>query len=427
MFTSYEEARNWLHSRLKFGVKPGLERMHFMMEKLGHPERTARYIHIAGTNGKGSTIIFLKEILLEAGYKVGTFTSPYIETFNERISINGCPITDDEFLQLANIIKPVVEEVEKTELGAPTEFEIITAMAFYYFGKINIPDIVLLETGLGGMYDSTNIISPLISIITNIGHDHMGILGETFEQITTQKAGIIKNGVPIISAVEQEAAQEIIEQIAESKKAKHYLLGRDFYKEKDKQITVQTPLKKYSGLSITMKGPHQEKNASLAVMALDYLKVFYSFIIDEENIVSGLKKAHWPGRFEELSQNPSIIIDGAHNVEGIKALKETVQTYYPNQKIYILFSALSDKNVQEMVEELSTIASDITFTSFSFERALSAKELYDLIQFKNKHHEEDWKKAFHRIKDQLGEEDVLLITGSLYFISEVRNYILNSK
>jgi len=424
MFTSYDEARSWLHSRLKFGVKPGLERMLYMMEKLGHPERIPKYIHVAGTNGKGSTIIFLKEVLQDAEYKVGTFTSPYIETFNERISMDGTPISDEEFIHLANAIKPVVEEVEKTELGAPTEFEIITAMAFYYFGKINIPDIVLLETGLGGLFDSTNIISPLISIITNIGHDHMGILGETIEEITAQKAGIIKSGVPVISAVEQESAQQVIEDVAKSKKAKHYLLGRDFYKQKDNQLIVKTPFKRYNDLFISMKGPHQEKNATLAVMALDYLKVYYSFMIEEENIISGLKKAHWPGRFEELSQKPSIIIDGAHNIEGIKALRETIEVHYPNKKTFILFSALRDKSVQEMIDELSTFAFEMTFTTFDFNRALSAKEMYNIAQIKNKHYKEDWKEAFHQIKEQLGEEDVFLITGSLYFISEVRKYIL---
>lgn len=424
MFTSYEEARKWLHSRLSFGVKPGLERMKIMMEKLGHPERTVRYIHVAGTNGKGSTIAFLKEILQEAGFKVGTFTSPYIETFNERISMNGNPITDEEFIQLANKLKPIVEEVEKTDFGAPTEFEVITAMAFYYFGRINIPDIVLLETGLGGMYDSTNIISPLLSIITNIGHDHEEILGTTLKEIAAQKAGIIKNGVPVVSAVEQPEALQVIEEVSKQKKAKHYLLSREFSMKNDGCLSIQTPFKTYNELSISMKGPHQEKNAALAIMAADYLKVYYSFIIEEDDIQSGVKKAFWKGRFEELSTSPTIIIDGAHNPEGVKVLKETVQAYYPEKNIVVLFSVLQDKKVKEMIQELSSFASKIIFTSFSFPRALRAKELFDKAEFQNKQYEENWQQALPKAISTLHDDELLLITGSLYFISDVRKYIL---
>lgn len=187
MFTAYEEALEWIHSRLRLGMKPGLQRMEWMMEKLGHPERRIKSVHIGGTNGKGSTVTFLRSILQEAGYSVGTFTSPYFENFNERISLNGTPIGDEDLVQLANDIYSLAVELEQTELGGPTEFEIITAMAFQYFGHVRPVDLVLFEVGLGGRYDSTNIIYPVLSIITSIGLDHTAILGDTYEKIAFEK------------------------------------------------------------------------------------------------------------------------------------------------------------------------------------------------------------------------------------------------
>ena len=179
MFATYQEALDWIHGRLKLGIKPGLKRMEWLMEKLAAPHKELKAVHVGGTNGKGSTVTFLRSILQEGGYTVGTFTSPYIEQFNERISVNGKPISDGELLTLANIIRPLADELDATELGGPTEFEVITAMAFVYFSKINPVDLVIFEVGLGGRFDSTNIVSPLLSVITNIGLDHTNILGGT--------------------------------------------------------------------------------------------------------------------------------------------------------------------------------------------------------------------------------------------------------
>lgn len=192
MFHNYEEALNWIHSRLRFGIKPGLTRMEMMMEKLNHPEKQIKTVHIGGTNGKGSTVTYLRNILQQAGLTVGTFTSPYIEQFNERISVNGIAISDEEILVLANKLLPIVEEMDQMEIGGPTEFEIITAMSFYYFAYINKIDIVIYEVGLGGRFDSTNIISPLLSIITSIGLDHTAILGDTYEKSPLKKLALLK-------------------------------------------------------------------------------------------------------------------------------------------------------------------------------------------------------------------------------------------
>ncbi len=192
MFQTSEDVIKWVHDRKKFGIKPGLERMEWMMEKLDHPERRLRAVHIGGTNGKGSTIAFLRSILQEGGSEVGTFTSPYVESFHERISVDGVPISDEDLIKVAEVIKPLAEQLETTDLGAPTEFEIITAMAFYYFARIHPVDILLVEVGLGGRLDSTNIIHPFVSVITSIGYDHMNILGDNLMDIAMEKAEIFK-------------------------------------------------------------------------------------------------------------------------------------------------------------------------------------------------------------------------------------------
>lgn len=430
MVRTYKEALAWIHGRLRLGIKPGLERMEWMMEKLGHPERRVRAIHVAGTNGKGSTVSYLRHILQAAGYSVGTFTSPYVEKFNERISVNGRPIRDKEIVELVRAIQPLAEELETTELGAPTEFEVITAMMFYYFGKKNIQDVVIIEAGLGGRFDSTNVIYPILSIITNIGYDHMNILGETLEKIALEKAGIIKSGVPVITAVNQPEAWAVIAGKAKSLKAKTYRLGEDFSivqheaNEDGERFSIETVFSQYPDLNITMFGAHQVQNAAVAVMAADYLRMCYSFLIEKEHIYEGLEKAKWIGRFERISNKPLIIIDGAHNAEGIRSLVDTVRLHYPNKDVHVLFAALADKPLDKMIPPLAGIAKTITFTSFDFPRAASAEQLAALCDHPDKACITDWERWLKEKRKQKRSDDLFLITGSLYFIAEVRKLLL---
>lgn len=426
--TEFNEALRWLNSRTTFGIKPGLERMNYMLEKLGHPERRLKTVHVAGTNGKGSTVSFMRHILQEAGYVVGTFTSPYIESFNERISVDGEPISDEDFVELVKKVKPIVETCEKTEHGAPTEFEVLTVIALEYFAKVAVPYISLIETGLGGRLDSTNVITPLVSVITNIGQDHMNILGNTVEEITMEKAGIIKSGFPVVTAVEQPEAEQIIADIAKSKNSKLYRLGKEFkcidtaLHNGNEVFTFQSLFKKLENLEITMKGEHQVKNAATALKAIEYLRQYFSFVIDEEHIKNGLLKTTWKGRFEKASDKPLTFIDGAHNPEGIDTLCDAIKRYYPNKKVHIIFSALKDKPLKEMIGKLDNIADKITFTQFEFARCAEAKELFELSSSANKYLNENWLEAIDGEKQEIGEneEEILIITGSLYFISEVR-------
>ncbi|WP_010678306.1 bifunctional folylpolyglutamate synthase/dihydrofolate synthase [Bacillus timonensis] len=432
MIQTYEDALSWIHGRLRLGMKPGLARMEWMMARLNNPEKKIKAIHVAGTNGKGSTVSYIRNILQEAGYQVGTFTSPYIETFNERISVNGKPISNDEIVSLLQVIKPLAEELEGTEFGGPTEFEVITAMALYYFGERSEIDFVIMEVGLGGRLDSTNVITPLVSIITSIGFDHMNILGDTIEEIASEKAGIIKPNVPVITAVDQNEAIDVISNKAKEMNSPIYQLGQDFFildhqSTNGETFTVKSMNKTFQNNKITMKGSHQVRNASLAIMAVHILQTNGILQVKQSELAAGLEKTTWIGRFEEISKQPLVILDGAHNPEGIKSLVETIGAHLNKKQVHIIFSALSDKKLDAMIGQLEAVAETLTFTSFDFPRAASTQELYEnssaqehILQ------NDDWRKAVETGVERVSskKDAALVITGSLYFISEVRRFLL---
>jgi dihydrofolate synthase / folylpolyglutamate synthase len=432
MFHSYEEALDWIHSRLRFGIKPGLLRMEMMMEKLNHPEKQIKTVHIGGTNGKGSTVTYLRNILQQAGLTVGTFTSPYIEQFNERISVNGNPISDEEILALANKLYPIVEEMDKMEIGGPTEFEIITAMSFYYFAYMNKMDIVIYEVGLGGRYDSTNIITPLLSIITSIGLDHTAILGDTYAQIAFEKAGIIKKKIPVIVAVKQKDARNVIVKQAIEMGAPIYLLDKDFaiddyHRESSVEcFSLKSSFSKLGNLQLTMFGRHQVENASLAVIGAQLLREIY-VSINDDSIRKGLLLSKWPGRFEIISENPLVVVDGAHNEEGIEALVDVLVNRYKDKKKKIIFAALSDKKTDKMINKLDQVATAITFVTFDFPRAADSSMLYEESNHPLKEQSSDWRKTILNQLENSKADEMLLITGSLYFISEVKTFLNNYK
>ncbi|MCW4643200.1 folylpolyglutamate synthase/dihydrofolate synthase family protein [Bacillus safensis] len=431
LFTTYHEAIEWIHSRLAFGVKPGLERMKWLMNRLGNPEQSIKAIHVAGTNGKGSTIAFTRSVLQAAGYSVGTFTSPFILTFNERISVNGAPIEDEEWLSLVNEIKPLVDELDQTELGAATEFEIITACAFAYFDHVHQVDFVLLETGLGGRLDSTNIAVPILTAITSIGHDHMAILGDTLEQIAAEKAGIIKEGIPMITAVHQPEALAVIQNTAKEKNAEcislHDTCSFDERQptETGERFTLRTSKRQYPQLETGLIGTHQTQNASLAVLLIEWLEQEGYISVTEEQIYKGIRQAVWAGRFEKVKDHPPVYLDGAHNEEGIDRLIETVQAHFSSKQLHICFSALKDKPYKQMIQKLEAVSSSIHFVSFDFPRAESAEKLYVCGQLDAKSYDDDPRTVLEFIQKKSDDPSaVILVTGSLYFISDIRNRMI---
>ncbi|UFJ39061.1 bifunctional folylpolyglutamate synthase/dihydrofolate synthase [Brevibacillus humidisoli] len=437
-FAHYTEALEWIHGLLRFGQKPGLERMKWMLEVLHHPERHVPFVHIAGTNGKGSTCAFLTHMLIEAGYSVGSFTSPYLHDFRERICYNRQMIAEKDFLQLANQVKPLVEQcAESTPYGSPTEFEVVTLIAILYFATVRRPAVVVWETGLGGRLDSTNVVHPLVSVITNVGTDHTDVLGTKPEQIASEKAGIIKPGVPVVVGEMSDQAFAVVEEIARSKRSPVYRLGQQF------EVRLQETSRSLDGMrfcfnsllrrdgkeyGLRVLGDHQAVNAATALMTVDLLKEFYAFLLEEEEIERGLRQTRWPGRLEVVSRRPLFILDGAHNVEGMEALAKTMRQLVGAQPIELLFAALADKPLVDMVKawkRCGPAVSRFYLTTFDFPRAASIEQLVDAFHAEYGPEQitviDDWPsfiRSWLRAEEQ--REQVLLTCGSLYFISQVR-------
>ncbi|BCA84581.1 tetrahydrofolate synthase [Enterococcus saigonensis] len=423
MFATGDEAVAWIHSRKKFGSRPGLTRVKALLRLCGNPERTINGIHIAGTNGKGSTVTYLRCLLETQGVTVGTFTSPYVESFYERISIAGKAIPVNDFVKLANKFQPYVAQMdEQTSYQGITEFEILTAMAFYYFKKR--VDVAIFEAGIGGLLDSTNVFTPMLTAITTIGLDHTDILGETKEAIAKQKAGIIKNKVPIVTGKIEPEALEVIRKTALTQSAPFFSLKEDYqviYSSQNDQrgeiFTFKNKNYYFENLTVPLLGKYQVENAAIAIQLFLLYCQKQKKQVSKDALVSGLKTAFWPGRMEQISTKPRIIIDGAHNPHAIKEFVKTLQTEFSKGTNYILFSALTTKNINEMLNQIQQIPnSQLAITTFEYPRALKQE---DCGQFHLTYYP-DWQDGIQELIVKMQPEDTLFITGSLYFISQVR-------
>ncbi|CAG7623052.1 Folylpolyglutamate synthase [Paenibacillus solanacearum] len=435
-FNDVASAVNWVEGIVPFGIKPGLDRMERLLDRLGHPERGLSFIHVAGTNGKGSTCAFLTEVLLQSGYSVGTFTSPCIERFTNRIQWNGADIPEQEVLAITNVLKPLVEEVAQSDLGHPTMFEVTTCMAFVYFAQVR-PDFVVLEVGLGGRLDSTNVVTPLVSVITNIGHDHMAILGNSLEKIAFEKAGIVKRGVPVVSAAEQEEVIEVIRQRCADQGSDLYLLNRDFeYEEVSSELDEQTfNFRSAQGrrerLQIRLNGRHQFKNASVTVMALELLRTRHG--VNLLGLEEGLARTKWAGRLEMVSGKPRLVLDGAHNPEGAQTLADALRTVYSYKRLHLMMGMLNTKEHSEYLKHVLPLVDTLIITEPAFRNELPAGDLYQLAQriadeqqlHIRMHVEPRWKEALNMLLDITREEDLAVVSGTLYLISDVRSWILH--
>jgi dihydrofolate synthase / folylpolyglutamate synthase len=435
--SQFAEAVNWIESLKKFGIKPGLERMEWVLEQLGNPERRLKFVHIAGTNGKGSTLQYIFSVLRKAGYTVGTYISPAMGGITNRIQCNGLDISESDFASLVDEIKGYAKELENTSFGALTEFEVTTLVAIVYFARIAYPDLVVWETGLGGRLDCTNVVFPLVSVITNVSFDHMNILGNTLEEIAVEKAGIIKNGVPVATAVEDECVQHVIKETALKKNAPIYQLRYEFGYERLTDLTNPHKMgenfhfnglfSSYRDLNIPLVGEHQIKNASLAIMALEILRQFYAVYFSAEDLLAGLQTAQWPGRFEIKQKDPYLILDGAHNIEGADALCKTFNERFPGRKAKLLFSALADKDVSGLVKRFSTISDEVIVTKLEHDRAADPTDLEmhfrDTIELNSVTCLPDWRLAINEWLSNRSPDDILLASGSLYFITDIRRVL----
>lgn len=429
MITKIDDMYTYFAKREKrFGMNFGLERMNELLEHLQVSHENLPFVHIAGTNGKGSTLNYLKNIMMEQGYRVGTFTSPHIETIQERIMINDEYISEEDFLALFRKVMKVIEEMEQEDVY-PTQFEILTIIALMYFQEKN-PDLVIMETGLGGRLDSTNVITPLLSIITNVSFDHTNILGNTIHEIASEKAGIIKENSFVVTGVKDEVALSVISQKATDKNSELFILGEQFtavnqpVNQDGESFSYSFDKHCLDDVSIAMIGKHQVDNAACAITAAILLKEKFDFSLTEENLRTGLQKAVWKGRLEQLSKNPAIIVDGSHNEEGINTLIETLQNRYADKKIIFVTAALADKDVSSMINKLEQVAHHIIFTQFTMDRALEADEFAK--HCRNVPHSVfgDYKEALNASLKQADQDTIIVVTGSLYFLYYARPYLL---
>lgn len=416
---TYQEALEWIHGQLKFGIKPGLERMAWMLEELGNPQDNLKAVHIVGTNGKGSTVNALQTIFSQAGYEVGTFTSPYIIDFKERISVNGQMISEEDLLGLVERVKPVVERLPKeTEHENATEFEIITVLMFLYFGQVHPVDIAFIEAGMGGLHDSTNLFSPLAVICPSIGLDHQAVLGNTHAEIAAEKAGVLKNGAPFIFATERDDVRTVFEKKAHEEGAKTYELGKDFTaKGTSHSFDFAYEEQKLENISLAMAGQHQVANASLAIMTSLLLQKDYPEVTPDL-IKAALAHASWLGRTEFLM--PNLMIDGAHNNESVKVLIDLLKSEYADKDIELLFAAIDTKPIDSMLAQLESVG-DLTVTSFEYPNSVKLDKYPDA--YKQVSDFQNW------IEEHVtaNNDKLYVITGSLYFISQVRKWLLERK
>ncbi|NIK75976.1 dihydrofolate synthase/folylpolyglutamate synthase [Paenibacillus castaneae] len=437
---SYGDAVEWITGLIPFGIRPGLERMEKLMELAGNPHRRLKFIHVAGTNGKGSTCAFLTSVLLRSGYDVGTFTSPYITKFTNRFQYNGNDIEEDTLLKLANELKPHVEAIAASELGSPTMFEVSTALAVLFYATVTYPDYVVWETGLGGRLDVTNIVHPVVSVITNIGHDHMDRLGNTLAAVASEKAGIIKPGIPVVSAVTQPEAVEVIKQIAADKQSTLYLLGEQFHEtelavsQDEQSFRFNNLFRTIEPLTITLNGAHQRTNAAVAVMTLEVLRQYNALVVEDEALTEGLRNAAWPGRLEMVSQAPRILLDGAHNPEGAQSLAAALKNTYKYDRLHLMMGMLENKNHQDVLKHILPIVDTLIVTEPDFRMKKDANAMADLVremcqQQPDKYSfelvvEQDWQAALKKLQQLTETTDLGVVTGTLYLIADVRSRIL---
>ena len=424
---NYEEAMNFIQNTNKFGSVLGLDNIRELLERLGNPQDQLRVVHIAGTNGKGSTLACLAGIFRESGYRAGRYVSPASFSYEERFRINEENISKKDLCFYMEKIKNVAEEMVKDGLSHPTMFEIETALSFLYFLDKKV-DVVLLETGMGGRLDATNVVKkPIATVIASIGMDHMQFLGDTLEKIASEKVGIIKEGCPVISYDNTKEVNEVIKNKAKQMHAKvtfvnsagirvlqESLNGESFsYRSSDGRW--------YEKIEIPLLGRHQINNAALALETLNVIKNYYC--ISDFQTEDGMRKTIWRGRIEILEREPMVICDGAHNPDGAKSLLSFLQNNFTNQRLIYIMGVLSDKDYEQMVQILAPAADKIYTVAPDNPRALSSRELCNCISKYHQNVEERQRLAecLSEVRQKAEKDDVIIICGTLSFQNELIN------
>jgi dihydrofolate synthase/folylpolyglutamate synthase len=432
--SAYQKALDYLYSFVDFSLTHqqnlapenfDLTRMYALQAALDDSHLKYPIIHVAGTKGKGSVSAFCATVLQAAGYKTGLFTSPHLKDFEERIQINGEPIPRPELVALVEEIKPFVAEIPKL-----TTFEISTALGFWYFARQGV-DVAVIEVGLGGRLDSTNVVNPEVAVITSISHDHTFVLGDTLEEIATEKAGIIKYGKPVVLGPQQSQVVDVVKTIAAEQEAPFTQIGEDYnYKPCERSLDGQSFCiwRKVEGedaalyLNIPLLGLHQIENAATAYAALDVFRK-YNLPFTNMDIQEGFSKTNWPARFEILRREPPVVVDSAHNSYSAKMLRQTLEDYFPNQPVILVIGVSADKDVEGMFRELQTGVKAIITTQSNHPRAMHPEELAAVLNTCGCQVQSFWKPHAaleEALRLALQENALVLGTGSLFLAASLR-------
>ncbi len=425
---NYQESIEYLDSLGRFGIRLGMERIKQLLFVLGHPENQIKTVHVAGTNGKGSVTSMIASILLEAGLRVGKFTSPHLVRYNERIQLDEKEISDEDFAEVLTTVRDFADGlVRKGACEQPTQFEILTAAAFHYFAEKRV-DYAVIEVGLGGLWDSTNLIKPVVSVITNIALDHTKVLGSTVEEIALQKAGIIKEKVPVVTGAAGKALAPI-QVISTVKQAPLYEYGYSFKGTEisssmdGQRFLLQAGTNYASEYEIQLPGEHQIANASIAIVAAKIVSK-QDPRITEEHLHRGVANTRWPGRLEKISGSPDVILDGAHNPDGAEALRKALDKYYPSAGRFFVFGMMGDKSVDEVIKILFR-PTDTVFTVRADDgpRAAEAADLAARVG-----HQAvpvgDVGEAFAMACNKAGSHGLVCVCGSLYLVGTFKETLM---
>jgi len=423
---TYQQALEKIHSLDAFGSRPGLDRIKKFLDILGNPQNNLKFVHVAGTNGKGSTCALVSSVLREAGYKTGLFISPYITDFCERIQINNQPVDGQLLADMVEETFPILLKLREEDCII-TEFEYVMALQFLIHSREKC-DIVVLETGLGGLLDCTNVIlPPVATVLTTIGLDHTGILGETIEEIAIQKCGIIKQNSPVISSVQENAVMDIIEKTAKKNNSAVFKSENIQIEVVEQTVNSTKFIYKNTEITLPLIGNHQIENGKTALATIEVLQKSYD--ISTENIAKGFETAVNPARFELLGKNPYVILDGAHNPNGIEALKNAIETYVSTDKTICLMGMLADKDSKSSVKLLSGLFSQVFTVPVSNPRSLSSEALAEECKpyFEKVTSYSNIFSAFDEALETAKKENAtLIICGSLYLAGEIRPYIIDA-
>lgn len=431
---NYNEAINFIHSTYKFGSKLGLDNIKRLTELLGNPQDSFKIIHVAGTNGKGSTSNLIHDVLMASGYKTGLFISPYLEEFTERIQINKTHIDKESLSRITSLIKEKIEIMIKEGYNHPTEFEVVTALGFKYFEEQKI-DFLILEVGLGGRFDATNVVkNTLISVITSISYDHMQYLGDTLEKIAFEKAGIIKTNSNVVIYPQSDEIKNVIKQIAFERDTRIHEVNASDYELISSDLNGQifkylkTDVFNLNDAKINLLGEHQILNSLTVLRVLEILKNL-GYNITECSIKEGFLSCRFQGRFEIVNQKPLIILDGGHNINGIEYFSKAINKYFKDKKIILFYGMLEDKNPEDVIDYLTSLSKEIYTLTPDNPRAMKAVEMAELIK---KHSNikvtplSDTNEIIHVLKT-INKDEVVAFVGSLYMIGGVRTILRKSE